>query len=280
MKYHSQFFLALFLILICSVSNQILRHNKINDSCVNKESFEVSLDIGVSEDSIWICSSEGNVMYNHNHKVHVYAPLTIVEKAAFKCSAVDVDYIGLPWAIDTDGNVQRLTSIALTSVKWIKTFEAKADNKAVDIGCGQQINSNCYISLQKGDILIFNGKNFIPTTFKSSKPLIALDVFPSIEGESIIGILSGDNKAVELRSNGSEKPLGIFANDISVSFLNHIYAANNFGIYIKTRCSIGFYKISDSIANKIGAGNIIWFIGLDKSIYKGKKLNSVKDCNN
>lgn len=279
MKNHNQIYIALFLISLCSVSCQLLRHNKVPDSCIKKESLQVSLDIGVSEDSVWICTNEGNVMYHHSHKVHANSPLIISEKATFKCSALDVDYLGLPWVVDSEGSVHRLVNIASTSVKWVKIHEAKADNKALDVGCGQHVNNNCYISMVKGEILAFDGSKFIPSNFKSSKPLSSIDVLSNIDGESIVGIYVGENKAVEIRT-GKERLLGIFGTDISVSYDNHIYISNGLGIYIKTRCSSGFYKLNDSIAKRIGAGNFMWFVALDDNIYKGKKLSSVQDCNN
>lgn len=273
--------LGLFLITLCSFNSQILRSNRVNDSCFKRESYEETLDIGSAEDSVWICSNDGKVKFN-NHSKHLhYAQLSISDKdTGFKaCKKLDVDFLGLPWIIDSDGNVHRLQNHAINSVKWIKVHDAGV-GKAVDIGCGQHTEIPCYIVTEKNAILSFNGKMFVSSTFKSSKPLVSLDVFAGVDGERILGIQNEGDKAVELTQAGTEKPLGIVAKDISVSYLNQIYVINNLGIFIKTRCSNGFYKISDIIADRIAAGKQIWLVGLDKWIYKGSKLAAVKECNN
>lgn len=279
MKNSTQCHLVLFLLALCSFNSQILRSNKINDSCFKRESYEEAVDIGSAEDSVWICSKDGKVKFNGHSANHHIARLSITEEAPFKtCLKLDVDYLGLPWTIDSEGNVYRLQNIALNSAKWIKVHES-GNGKAIDVGCGQHNETPCYIFTDKNAILSYDGKSFVNSVFKSSKPLVSLDVFIGIDGERILGI-QNDGKAVEITKLGTEKPLGIVAKDLSVSFKNQIYVINNYGIFIKTRCSNGFYKISDIIAEKIAAGKQIWLTGIDKWIYRGSKLSAVRECNN
>jgi len=197
------------------------------------------------------------------------------------CLYLDVDGLGFPWVVTTKGNVYFMKKIVDDSVLFIKAWDAEehSHQKAVDIGCGQDNSTMCYIAVENSTSpYYFNGMTFMKSSeYEANSAILRLDVGSGVGG-TVITVVNSENFVLELRRNTPPISLGMSALDVTVGFNNQIYICNGFGLYYKSKCSKFFVLIHDIFAKSISSGLTLWVVGSDNFIYNGTVNSYVNDC--
>jgi len=231
-------------------------------------------DIGSSLSATWICAVNGTILKSSSSAVTLILTNTIKGD----CLTIDVDNKGFPWVVTKVGDVYRLKQIYGSSAVWVLVNDGKKE-KALDIGCGHDNNTSCYIAVENSKYpYYFNGETFEKMLAYSANSLIRrIDVGSGVNGD-LIAVVNEDYFVLELKKNSPPVSLGMIATDVSIGYNNQIYACNSFGVFVKSRCSNYFTRINDLFARDISAGSEIWLIGVDSYIYNGKVYSYVTDC--
>lgn len=277
-----QFSLVLFLITICSVSCKLFKtksrikneQNPFHSSFNRQGSLDVT-DVGSSFAASWICARNGTILKSSATSVR----FILTNNIEGDCTNIDVDYQGMPWVVNKEGKVYRLKIIHGDSVQWEKVYSPTGAAKAIDIGCGQNNNTHCFIAVKgKNNPWFFDGSKFVQDKdFDAKSKILRLDVGAGKGGEEIV-VVNEDGYVLQISRKGEPISLGMNAVDVSIGHDNELYVTNNHGIYYKSRCSKFFSHIHDIYAQRLSVGNSLWTIGLDNFVYNGTLHSYVDGC--
>lgn len=231
-------------------------------------------DVGSSVSTTWICGADGKIYKSSTTDVQYI----LTNKLDGECFAIDVDYKGLPWVVTQKGDVFRLKEILGSSAVWLKVYDGSTA-KAIDIGCGQDITVSCYIAVDAQKVpYYFNGENFVKSdTYTANTIIKRIDVGSGQYGDRLV-VVNEENFILQLEKRQKPLSLGLIGIDVSIGYNNQILVSNNFGIFLKSRCSKFFVKINDLYSKALSVGKDLWTIGQDSYIYQGRLFNYVSDC--
>ena len=222
-----QFLFVLMLTFIISISNidaSKLKKKQVSLSNFSRQGNMTISDVGASPNGVWICPQSGEIMKFSNSSVQMIIASNITDQ----CVSLDVDYNGLPWVVTNVGDVWRLKLIIGNSYTWMKIYSASSSTpKAIDIGCGLNPTSTCYIAITgQPTAFAYNGVYFVTSDYNLTNPILRLDVSTGVGGDVIVAI---DNTytAYEIVKGSNATAVGMIGVDVTVGSSNQIYIINH-----------------------------------------------------
>jgi hypothetical protein len=231
-------------------------------------------DVGCSSMGQWICSKNGTILKSSATPVKYI----LSDNINGNCKSIDTDYSGFPWVVTSTGDVYRLQRIVDDSVLFQQVHSAQGSSKAIDIGCGQEKGSTCYIAVENSQYpWVYNGKFIADKELDAQSNILRLDVGSGKTGIEVT-VVNEDKFVLHLSRNYAPVSLGIQADDLSIGYNNDLYVANGYGIFFKSKCSKFFNQIHDTLASKISVGVSLWTVGYDNFAYNGTLNSYVDGC--